>query len=125
MPSCRGTGMARGKSNEAGGSGIMSRIGKVLGSGATRQFFAIATMLAVIAALLALLLSGVHRSRAAYFQHRDLRELDRVAQNVSSTLGSLSSLASLHFVPEQLHFTVGKTQECLIARTSVPGAGGQ
>src|SRR4051812_32914893 len=98
--------MAGGESHSSGVSGFASRVGRVLGAASTRRFFGILTTLAIIAALLVLLLFSVERSRSAYFEHRDLRELDRVAQNVSSSLNSLSTMGSLHFVPDQLHFSV-------------------
>jgi hypothetical protein len=121
----QGAEMAGGDADSGGRSGFGRRVGNVLGGTRTLQFFGIVTMLAVLAGLLVLLLTGVERSRAHYFQQRDLRELDRVAQDLSSTAGSLASIASLHFVPDQLRFGIGSTNECLVATTSIPGAAGQ
>ncbi|HYJ83402.1 MAG TPA: hypothetical protein VEW26_11260, partial [Allosphingosinicella sp.] len=104
------------------------------GSGRIRRFFDLSTrsrqiigavaLLGIVAILLVALLFGVERSRSRYFEQKDLRELDRVAENVGSTASSLESIASLHFVPDQLAFTLSPTGECLIAESRIASSTG-
>lgn len=82
------------------------------------------TMLAAVALVFAFLLASLDRSRSRYFQDKDLTELDRVAQNLSSTSAALDRLAPLHFVPGQLHFSYNPARDCLIAETNIASAGG-
>ncbi|MGZ8350883.1 MAG: hypothetical protein ACXWU2_12710, partial [Allosphingosinicella sp.] len=58
----------------------------------------------------------------AYFEQRNLRELDRVAAELNATSESLAQAAALHFVPQQLHFALSPQLECLIATTELTGA---
>jgi hypothetical protein len=93
-------------------------------SSRSRQVLGAILLLGVVAVLLVFLLFSVERSRSHYFEQKDLRELDRVAENVSSTATSLESIAPLHFVPDQLAFTLSSTGECLIAESPVASANG-
>ena len=50
-----------------------------------------------------------------------MRELDRIAAELNTTRESLAQAATLHFVPQQLHFSLSRQVECLVATTQFIG----
>ena len=110
-------------------AGRSSRIGRAAsrltpGRGALRAF---GVLLLVAAALgvVAFIAWGILAARTNYFEQRNLRELDRIATELNTTRESLTQVATLHFVPDQLHFSLSPQLECLIATTELTGARGQ
>lgn len=100
-----------------------TRFGRVVES--SRGAFRIMGVLLLVAAGLALVATialGILASRTRYFEQRNLRELDRIAAELSATSDSLGEVAALHFVPQQLHFSLSPMLECLVATTEVSGA---
>lgn len=100
-----------------------SRFGRVVES--SRGAFRIMGVLLLVAAGLALVATialGILSSRTRYFEQRNLRELDRIAAELKATSDSLGEVAALHFVPQQLHFSLSPMLECLVATTEVSGA---
>jgi hypothetical protein len=87
--------------------------------GGTRQVIGVILLLTVVAVVVAALVMAVERSRANYFQQRNLRELDRVATNIGATSQTLGSVASLYFNPAQLQFSLTPGTECLMATTRI------
>jgi hypothetical protein len=81
-------------------------------------------LLLVTGALFAVVLiaGGIIAARTSYFEQRNLRELDRIAAELTSTRESLAQAATLHFVPQQLHFSLSDQLECLSATTALLGA---
>ena len=102
-----------------------SRLGRALASVVPGKNgrHAIAVLLLIAAALgvAAIIVIGIMSSRTSYFEQRNLRELDRIAAELTATSESLAQTATLHFVPQQLHFSLSRL-ECLIATTRIMGA---
>jgi hypothetical protein len=96
-----------------------SLIRRMTPKGGARQTIGVIVLLTVVAVAVAALVLGVERSRANYFQQRNLRELDRVATNIGATSQTLGSVASLYFNPAQLQFSLTPGTECLMASTRI------
>ena len=92
---------------------------KMTPTGGARQVIGVILLLTIVAVVVATLVLGVERSRANYFQQRNLRELDRVATNIGATSQTLGSVASLYFNPAQLQFSLTPGTECLMATTRI------
>src|SRR5687768_6986884 len=103
----------------AGSKGKPSLLSRMTPKAGARQVIGIVLLLTVVAVAVAALVLGVERSRASYFEQRNLRELDRVAANIGSTSQTLGSVASLYFNPRQLHFSLTPGTECLMASTRI------
>jgi len=103
----------------AGSKGKPSLLSRMAPKAGARQVIGIVLLLTVVAVAVAALVLGVERSRASYFEQRNLRELDRVAANIGSTSQTLGSVASLYFNPRQLHFSLTPGTECLMASTRI------
>jgi hypothetical protein len=100
--------------------GVLRRMASKVTPGAGgRQVLGIVLLLTLVAVVVAALFLGVQRSRSAYLEQRNLRELDRVAANISSTSQTLGSVASLYFNPAQLHFALTPATECLMASARI------
>ena len=92
---------------------------KMTPKGGARQVMGVILLLTIVAVVVAALVLGVERSRANYFQQRNLRELDRVATNIGATSQTLGSVASLYFNPAELQFSLTPGTECLMATTRI------
>jgi len=64
---------------------------------------------------------GILTTRQSYFEQRNLRELDRIAAELTTARTSLAQTSTLHFVPQQLHFSLTPDFECLAATTQIMG----
>ncbi|HEY5723449.1 MAG TPA: hypothetical protein VIT45_14125 [Allosphingosinicella sp.] len=108
------------KPTEEQAPGLMRRAARaVKPSGGARQTIGVILLLTIVAVVVAALVLGVERSRANYFQQRNLRELDRVATNIGATSQTLGSVASLYFNPAQLQYSLTPGTECLMATTRI------
>ena len=108
------------KPTEEQAPGLMRRAARaVKPSGGARQTIGVILLLTIVAVAVAALVLGVERSRANYFQQRNLRELDRVATNIGATSQTLGSVASLYFNPAQLQYSLTPGTECLMATTRI------
>ncbi len=85
--------------------------------------YVIGVMLMVSVALIivASIAYGILASRKSYFEQRNLRELDRIAAELNTTREGLAQAATLHFVPQQLDFSLSRQVECLVATTTFRG----
>ena len=110
--------------SDTSGGVIKSATGLLRPGGTTLRFFGITGLVALVATVIVLLFIGALQSRDNYFERRNLRELDRIAEEINSTKASLASVSSLHFVPSQLNFAMTPDSGCLIARTRIKSAAG-
>src|SRR3712207_6589364 len=107
-------------------SGFLRRTGSVLRPGESAlHLLGIFLLVAAVFAIVLLLVSSAYSSRTAYFQKRNLRELDRIAATVSSATETLRSVPTLHFVPSQVDFAISPRTRCLVATTSIGGGAGK
>lgn len=105
---------------EGDNPGVIRRAARAMKpTGGARQTIGVILLLTIVAVAVAALVLGVERSRANYFQQRNLRELDRVATNIGATSQTLGSVASLYFNPAQLQFSLTPGTECLMATTRI------
>ena len=88
----------------------------------TMHILGVLLLIAAALGIVAAVAYGILSSRTAYFQQRNLRELDRVASELKATSDSLAQVAALHFVPQQIHFSLSPQLECLVATTEIIGA---
>lgn len=87
-----------------------------------RHVFGALALVTAVLAVLAIITTGILATRTAYYEQRNLRELDRVAAELTETRRNLAQTAALHFVPRQLHFILSRRFECLAATTEIMGA---
>ncbi|MGF1549479.1 MAG: hypothetical protein ACFBQW_02935 [Sphingomonadaceae bacterium] len=87
------------------------------------KIYGIAAIAGGVVLLLFLIAYTALSARTDYLEQRNLRALDRVASEMEATRQSLASAATLHFVPDQLHFSLTPQFECLVATTEVKSGG--
>ncbi len=102
-----------------------SRLGRIVGrvrpgKGALHAM-GVLVLVAAAFAVVAVVVYGILATRTAYYEQRNLRELDRIAAELTTTRESLAQTAALHFVPQQLHFSLSRQLECLVATSQIMG----
>src|SRR4051812_9427444 len=71
-------------------------------SKASLKVLGVFAAIVIVLIAVALLVLGVLDARKSYFEARNLRELDRIADSVIATTQMLKVIPDLHFVPGQL-----------------------
>ena len=108
---------------EAGGTRLGRAFGRMKPKRGAMHVFGVLLLVAAALGAVAAIAFGIIAARQNYFEQRNLRELDRIATELSATGEALAQTASLHFVPQQLHFQLSRQLECLSASTEVTSAG--